>query len=88
MKYDFKLIQKAKKLFPNEVRLHDMMKAGDRKAIDYVYSLYEKHRVEFVLDEDSIIKLFKNNQQDKMLSIAVLSRDTRKLFKDMYDSES
>jgi len=86
-KYEYKLIQKAMKIFPKETRLHEMMKSGDSKAIDFVYKLYEMNRAEKLLDEDLIIKKFRQNQQEQILQVAISSKNIRDLYREMYLSE-
>ena len=86
VRYDYKLIKEAKKLFPENNALHSMMESGDRRATDEVFKIYDRTRVENLIDEDFIVKCFKKNKQEVLLDLANRSKSIRKLYSDMYSN--
>ena len=72
-------MSEAKKLFPDSMQLHELMKAGDIKALDYVYA-----RIGFSVDEDDIIRAFRNKKEMKLLDIANKAKAIRDFYRAMF----
>lgn len=79
VKYNMSMMREAKRLFPNMSTLHDMMKAGDPKAVDAVYA-----KLGFMLDEDDVVRAFRNKKEHVLLESAMRSRDIRDLYQKMF----
>lgn len=75
MKYTDDIIKQAKALFPDNKALHDMMKCGDPKVVDMLYS-----RLGMFFDEDDIIKAFRNKKEIKVLEMAKRAKAIRDLY--------
>ena len=58
VKFTEDMIKKAKTLFPDNVVLLDMMRKGDAKVVDVLYG-----KLGFYLNEDDIIKAFRNKKE-------------------------
>jgi hypothetical protein len=79
VKYTLAMINCAKDLFPTATLLHKMMREGDTKALDVVQSY-----IGLKLDEDDIVRAFRNKKEYKILEIAQRAQDIRKLYCEMY----
>lgn len=80
VKYDEKLIKQATKVFPQWKELHDNMRSGKTQPVlDMIHD-----QVGFVVDEDDVIRAFRNNKQDKLLDLAKKSRDVRELYQKVF----
>lgn len=79
VKFNMAIMREAKRLFPDMETLHMMMKMGDAKALDLVYS-----KLGFMVDEDDIIRAFRNNKEMKLLEQAKRAKDIRDLYQKMY----
>lgn len=75
IKYTDDMIKKAKMLFPEDSPLLEMMRAGDPKVVDMIYS-----RIGFYLDEDDIIKAFRNKKEQRILDMAKKVKAIRELY--------
>lgn len=79
IKYDLTIMREAKKLFPDAGELHSMIERGDPKAVDYVHM-----RVGFNIDEDDILRAFRNKKESKLLEAAKRSKMVREFYQKMY----
>ena len=79
IKFNSVLMSEAKKLFPDSMELQELMKAGDAKALDYVYA-----RIGFSVDEDDIIRAFRNKKEMKLLDIAKKAKAIRDFYQKMF----
>ena len=79
MRYDYSLIRESQKLFPDATSLHSMMKAGDPKAVDFVYS-----KIGFYIDEDDILRVFRNKKEQNLIEMAKRAKAIRELYQKMY----
>lgn len=79
VKYTFAMIDEAKDLFPHATLLHKMMREGDTKALDVVQSY-----IGLKLDEDDIVRAFRNKKEYKILEIAQRAQNIRTLYCEMY----
>lgn len=79
VKYTLAMINRAKDLFPQATLLHKMMREGDTKALDLVQS-----QIGLKLDEDDIVRAFRNKKEDKILEIAQRAQNIRQLYGEMY----
>ncbi len=75
VKFTDDMIKKAKTLFPDNVMLLDMMRKGDTKVVDVLYS-----KLGFYLDEDDIIKAFRNKKEQRVLEMAKRVKAIRDLY--------
>lgn len=76
--YTDKMIEDAKKLFPDWTELHKSMELGQSSATDLLYP-----KIGFYVDEDDIIKAFRNKKENKILDLAKRSRSIRSLYQQM-----
>ena len=79
IRFSSMLIKEAKTIFPRDIELHEMMRIGDRKALDYV-----QIRVGFTVDEDDIIRAFRNKNEHNLLDIARRSKAIRDLYQKIF----
>ena len=75
VKFTDDMMKKARTLFPDNVMLLDMMRAGDVKVVDVLYS-----KLGFYLDEDDIIKAFRNKKEQRVLEMAKRAKAIRDLY--------
>ena len=75
IKYTDDMMKKAKMLFPDNTPLLEMMRVGDPKVVDMIYS-----RMGFYLDEDDIIKAFRNKKENRILEMAKRVKAIRELY--------
>lgn len=75
VKFTDDMIKKAKTLFPDNVLLLDMMRKGDVKVVDALYS-----KLGFYFDEDDIIKAFRNKKEHRVLEMAKRAKAIRDLY--------
>lgn len=75
IKYTDDMMKKAKMLFPDNAPLLEMMRVGDPKVVDMIYS-----RLGFYLDEDDIIKAFRNKKENRILEMAKRVKAIRELY--------
>jgi len=76
--YTDKMIEDAKTLFPEWKELHNAMDLGQSTASDLLYP-----KIGFYVDEDDIIKAFRNKKEHNILEIAKRSRAVRLLYQQM-----
>lgn len=79
MKYTDDMIKMAKTLFPDNTDLHEMMKMGDTKVVDFLYS-----KLGFYFDEDDIIKAFRNKKESRVLDMAKRAKAIRELYQQVF----
>lgn len=79
IKFNMSMIREAKRLFPDMTVLHEMMQRGDAKALDMVYA-----KLGFTVDEDDIVRAFRNKKEQKLLDMANRAKDIRELYQKMY----
>ena len=75
VKFTDDMIKKAKTLFPDNVVLLDMLRKGDAKVVDVLYG-----KLGFYLDEDDIIKAFRNKKEQRVLEMAKRAKAIRDLY--------
>ena len=75
IKFTDDMIKKAKVLFPDNVILNDLMRKGDSKVVDVLYG-----KLGFYLDEDDIIKAFRNKKELRVLEMAKRAKAIRDLY--------
>lgn len=75
MKYTEDMIKQAKALFPENTDMHELMRRGDPKVVDMLYS-----KLGFYLDEDDIIKAFRNKKEMRVLDMAKRAKAIRDLY--------
>lgn len=78
-RYDYSVIRESKRLFPEDQTLHNMLISGDPKAVDVVFS-----RIGFNIDEDDILRAFRNKKQDKLVEVALRAKKIRELYQKIY----
>jgi hypothetical protein len=79
VKYTSSIMKAAKELFPNASMLHDMMRLGDTKALDVVQSY-----LGLKIDEDDIVRAFRNKKENKILEAAKRAQNIRELYCEMF----
>lgn len=79
IKFNLALMKEAKVLFPDATDLHEMMRTGNRKALDYV-----QMKIGFMIDEDDIIRAFRNKKETKLLEMAKRAKAIRELYQKMF----
>lgn len=79
IKFNMALIKEAKSLFPDATDLHELMQTGNRKALDYV-----QMKIGFMIDEDDIIRAFRNKKESKLLDMAKRAKAVRELYQKMF----
>jgi len=80
IKYDPQLISQANKLFPEFTDLHVAMRLGKTQpALDLIFS-----RVGFILDEDDVIRAFKNKKEHKIFDLAKKAKEVRDFYQKMF----
>lgn len=75
VKYSDEIVKKMKTLFGDNPLMMEMTKQGDPKLIDMLYS-----RLGFYLDEDDIIKAFRNKKEQRVLDMAKRAKSIRELY--------
>lgn len=80
IKYNKEILKNAIELFPKDKSMHDMIRNGNVRVIEHVY----KH-VKFYVDEDIIIKAFRNKKEKNLLQYAERSQSIRKLYQDIVE---
>lgn len=75
VKFTDDMIKKAKSLFPDNVVLIDMMRRGDTKVVDVLYS-----KLGLQIDEDDIVKAFRNKKEYRVLDMAKRAKAIRELY--------
>lgn len=83
MRYDYSIIKTAQKLFPDDVELHEMLKNGNTKAVDIVYS-----KIGFYVDEDDILRAFRNKKENQLIEMAKRAKSIRELYQKIYSQAS
>jgi hypothetical protein len=83
MRYDYSIIKQAQKLFPDDSALHTMLKSGDPKAVDLVYS-----KIGFYIDEDDILRAFRNKKEKQLVEMAQRAKSIRDLYQKIYSQVS
>lgn len=68
----------AKSIFPQWTELHTHMENGNVKIVDMIYG-----QIGLALDEDDIIKAFRNKKEHKILEIAKRTKAIRALYQDV-----
>jgi len=79
IKFNMALMKEAKSLFPDATDLHEMMRTGNRKSLDYV-----QMKIGFMIDEDDIIRAFRNKKETKLLDMAKRAKAIRELYQKMF----
>jgi hypothetical protein len=79
IKYTNALMTEAKNLFPDSTDLHEMMRMGDTKALDFVYS-----KLGFTVDEDDIVRAFRNKKEMRLLEMAKKAKAIRDFYQKMF----
>lgn len=79
IKYDAQIVNECKKLFPENTKLHEMVINGDPKAADVVFQ-----RVGFSVDEDDILRAFRNKNESQLLLAAKRAKAIRTLYSKMF----
>jgi len=83
MRYEYSIIKQAQKLFPEDAKLHTMLKCGDPKAVDLVYS-----KIGFYIDEDDILRAFRNKKEKQLIEMAQRAKSIRDLYQKIYSQAS
>jgi glutaredoxin 2 len=78
VKYTDEMMKKAKSLFPENREMHEMIRMGDPKVVDMLYK-----KIGFYLDEDDIIKAFRNKKEMRILDMAKRAKAIRELYQQM-----
>lgn len=78
VKYTDEMMKKAKSLFPENTEMHEMIRMGDPKVVDMMYK-----KLGFYLDEDDIIKAFRNKKEMRILDMAKRAKAIRELYQQM-----
>jgi hypothetical protein len=79
IKYDNNIIKQAKRLFPTDANIHKMISTGDRRLLDIV-----KLKIGFIVDEDDILRAFRNKKEDVLLRSAQRAKDIRDFYNQVY----
>lgn len=79
VKYDAAVLKECVRLFPEYHRLHTEVKNGSPKAIDLVYE-----KIGFHIDEDDILRAFRNKKEAEILECARRAKSVRDLYGKMY----
>lgn len=78
-KFNSDLISDAKKLFPESTDINSMMQSGDIRVLDLIYS-----RVGFNIDEDDIIRAFRNKKENDLLEKAKQAKSIRDFYQKLF----
>lgn len=76
MKYPETFITLCKEVYPTWIELHEFLNRG---SCNMVGKLLE-NALGFPLDEDLVIKLFRNGKQGEILNAAIYAKKKRKVF--------
>lgn len=80
IKYDEKLIRQTVKMFPEWTELHENMRLGKTQPVlEFLYS-----RVGFSVNEDDVIRAFRNKKENKILQLAERAKNVRELYQKVY----
>lgn len=79
VKFTSAIMKDAKMLFPDNTDLHEMLRTGNRKALDYV-----QMKIGFMIDEDDVIRAFRNKKEQSLLDMAKRSKAIRDLYQKMF----
>lgn len=80
IKFKSDLISEAKQIFPDAKDLHELMLRGDgTKAIDFIYT-----RLQFNVNEDDIIRAFRNKKEQTILEQAKRARAIRDFYQKVF----
>lgn len=79
IKFTNDLMREAHELFPAMHELHNMMKRGDAKALDMVYN-----KLGFTIDEDDIVRAFRNKKEMSLLDAAKKAQQIRSFYQKMF----
>lgn len=79
VKYNNVIMKEAKTLFPESTDLHEMIRTGNRKAVEYV-----QMKIGFMLDEDDVIRAFRNKKEQNLLNMAKRAKAVRELYQKMF----
>lgn len=79
VKYTTNMMKTAKDLFPHASPLHELMRMGDTKALDLVQA-----NLGLKIDEDDIVRAFRNKKENKILEAAKRVQKIRGLYCEMF----
>ena len=80
IKYDAQLISQAHKLFPDWRELHSAMDIGKSQLVlDMIFT-----KVGFIVDEDDVIKAFRNKKEQKLLDLAKRAKEIREFYQKIF----
>ena len=80
IKYNKKILKDAMELFPNDKMMHDMIKTGNVRVIEHTH----KH-IKFYVDEDDIIRAFRNKKEKSLLEYAQRAKDVRQFYQEIVE---
>jgi adenylate kinase family enzyme len=81
VKYDKKLLKTAIELFPRDLSMHEMIKKGSVRVIEHIHK-----QIKFYVDEDDIIRAFRNKNEKSLLEYAQRSKDVRQFYQEVVES--
>lgn len=79
VKYDSEIVSECARLFPDNLKLHQLVQLGDPKALDIVFQ-----KIGFSVDEDDILRAFRNKTEGKLLADAKRAKAIRSLYSKMF----
>ena len=80
IKFKMDIISQAKKLFPDDTKLHELLLAGDgHGALNSIFS-----RLGFNIDEDDILRAFRNKKEVALLEKAKRAKNIRDLYQKIF----
>ena len=79
VKYSYSTIKDVNKLFPDSDEMKTAVKLGDMKLLDMVLD-----RVGFDVDEEDVLRAFRNKKEQKILQIAKRSKAIRDLYQKLF----
>jgi len=80
IKFDHAMIKQAKQLFPDSVVLHDMMRSGNAiRVLDFL-----QMKIGFTMDEDDVIRAFRNKKEFRVLEMAKRAKAIRDLYQQVF----
>lgn len=80
IKFDHSVIKQAKALFPDNIMLHDTMRAGDgTKVLNFLHM-----KLGFTMDEDDVIRAFRNKKEFRVLEVAKRAKAIRDLYQQVF----
>lgn len=73
------MLKEAESLFKDHSELLSMLKSGNPKSLDLVFSM-----IGFNVDEDDVIRAFRNKKEQKLLDAAKKAKSIRDFYQKLF----